>query len=107
MVLLGVNISRSKLSSSLKDLRIWAFVLLRMILFPAAVVIIMNALHIDKAAIFAMCLMAAVPVGNMPMIQAEKQGMDTRVLSSAIAVTTAVSMASITLLIALCAAYLG
>ena len=48
-----------------------------------------------------MCLMAAVPVGNLPMIQAEKNGEDTSILSSAIALTTVVSIATIPLLLSI------
>ncbi len=98
MALLGVNIARSKLADSVKDLRIWAYILLRMILLPVAIVFVMRALSFDPVATLAMCLMAAVPVGNLPMIQAEKIGEDTRILSSAIAVTTAVSLFTITIL---------
>ena len=98
MALLGVNIARSRLAESVKDLRIWAYILLRMILLPVIIVYVMRALSFDPVATLAMCLMAAVPVGNLPMIQAEKIGEDTRILSSAIAVTTAISLFSITIL---------
>ncbi|MBR3736044.1 MAG: AEC family transporter [Lachnospiraceae bacterium] len=98
MALLGVNIARSRLAESVKDLRIWAYILLRMILLPVIIVYVMRALSFDPIATLAMCLMAAVPVGNLPMIQAEKIGEDTRILSSAIAVTTAISLFSITIL---------
>ena len=53
-----------------------------------------------------MCLMGAVPVGNLPMIQAEKIGEDTTTLSSGIAVTTVISGVTITLLISLFSAVL-
>ena len=98
MTLLGVNIARSKLLESVKDLRIWGYILLRMILLPVAIVFAMRALSYDRIATLAMCLMAAVPVGNLPMIQAEKIGEDTHILSSAIAVSTAVSLITITVL---------
>ena len=71
-----------------------------MILLPIAIVLVLHSISFDKTATLAMCLMAAVPVGNLPMIQAEKQGMDSTILSSAIAVTTAVSIFTITALIA-------
>ncbi len=99
MSLLGVSIARSQIAKSLKDLRIWGYILLRMLLVPVAIVLIMRAAGFDNTAVLAMCLMAAVPVGNLPMIQAEKIGEDTRILSSAIAVTTAVSLLTITLLL--------
>lgn len=104
MVLLGVFIARSHFMQSLKDVRIWVFILLRMILLPILIVLVLHSISFDKTATLAMCLMAAVPVGNLPMIQAEKKGMDTTILSSAIAVTTAVSILTITLLIAVATA---
>lgn len=101
MTLLGVNISRSHLGRSLKDVRLWVYVVLRMLLIPIAIVLTMRALKFDDISIQAMCLMAAVPVGNLPMIQAEKDGEDTSILSSAIALTTVVSIATIPLLLSI------
>jgi predicted permease len=40
--------------------------------------------------------MAAMPVGNLPLIQSEKMGEDTSLLSSAITVSTIVSIGTIT-----------
>lgn len=98
MVMLGVSIARSKVTDALKDIRIWAYIGLRMLLIPVIIILIMKKAGFDSVAIRAMCLMASVPVGNLPMIQAEKAGMDTRILSSAIALTTVFSMFSIPLL---------
>jgi len=107
MTLLGVSIARSNLWASLKDVRIWCYVILRMLLVPVGIVFLMRSLGFDPVAILAMCLMAAVPVGNLPMIQAEKIGEDTSILSSAIAVTTAVSVGTITILISVFSGMLG
>lgn len=101
MTLLGVNISRSNLGKSLKDIRLWVYVVLRMLLIPIAIAFTMRALGFDDVSVQAMCLMAAVPVGNLPMIQAEKNGEDTSILSSAIALTTVVSIATIPLLLSI------
>lgn len=99
MVLLGVSIARSNLGKCMRDIRIWFFILLRMIIFPIAVVMLMRSLKFDSTAILAMCLLSAVPVGNLPLIQTEKMGEDTTTLSSAIVVTTAVSLLTVTLLL--------
>ena len=98
MTLLGVSIARSNLVSAVKDLRIWGYVFLRMLLVPVGIVFVMHALGFDPVATLAMCLMASVPVGNLPMIQAEKIGEDPTILSSGVAVTTVVSIATITIL---------
>ena len=104
MVLLGVSIARSRFTSALKDLRIWGYILLRMILVPAAVLILLKGLRLNSDLIPALVLMSAVPVGNLPMIQAERLGMDTKTLSSAIALTTVISLATITVFLSLTAA---
>lgn len=106
MTLLGVSIARSHLSESVKDPRIWAYILLRMILVPVGIVFVMHALGFDSTSTLAMCLMAAVPVGNLPMIQAEKIGEDTKILSCAIAATTVISIGTITILTSVFSAWL-
>lgn len=106
MTLLGVNIARSNLFSRLKDARIWCYIALRMVLLPIGVAVILHAMSFSAEATLALCLMAAVPVGNLPMIQAEKIGEDTSILSSAIAVTTAVSIFTITILMSVLSAWL-
>ncbi len=98
MMLLGVVIARSDPASSVKDIRIWVYIVLRMILIPIATFYIMQALKFDPVATITMCLMTAMPVGNLPLIQAEKTGEKTEILSSAIALTTAVSIISVTVL---------
>ena len=106
MTLLGVFIARSKIASSLKNLRIWIYILIRMIIIPVAIVFLMRALKFDPTATLAMCLMASVPVGNLPMIQAEKIGENTDILSSGIAVTTIVSGVTITVFMSIFSALL-
>ncbi|MBQ3979401.1 MAG: AEC family transporter, partial [Lachnospiraceae bacterium] len=61
MMLLGINIARSSLTSHLRNARIWAYIVLRMILLPVGIAVLMNALSFDPAATLAMVLMAAVP----------------------------------------------
>jgi len=106
MALLGVNIARSNVFSHIKDARIWAYIVLRLVLLPVCIALVLHSFSFDPAATLGMCLMAAVPVGNLPMIQAEKIGEDTTLLSSAIAVTTAVSMITITLIVSVLSAWL-
>ena len=98
MMLLGVSIARSQFFKALKNYRIWLYIGIRMLLVPIALTLTLRAFGFDSVATLALCLMAAVPVGSLPLIQAEKIGEDTTILSTAIAVTTAVSIFTITLL---------
>ncbi|MBQ9870471.1 MAG: AEC family transporter [Eubacterium sp.] len=101
MTLLGVSIARSRLMEGFKNIRLWGFIALRMILVPVMVFFLLRAFGCDNIMVLGFSLMAMMPVGNLPLIQAEKMGEDTGILSNGIAVTTIVSMATITLLMIL------
>ena len=103
MLLLGVSIARSGLLEGLKSVKLWLFILVRMVALPAALAVILKSLNIDPVITAGMCLMATMPVGNLPLIQAEKTGEDTTILSRAIAVTTVVSMITITVFMSILA----
>ena len=70
----------------------------RMTLIPVAAALILRALGFDPVTVLAVCLVASMPVGNLPLIQAEKTGEDTQILSSAITVSTIMSLITITAL---------
>ena len=101
MIVLGVSIARSNLKDGLKNIRIWGYVLIRMILVPIAVALVLHSCGINRDAVLGVTLMASVPIGNLPMITAEKMGQDTELLSTAIAVTTAMSIITITVIMSI------
>ena len=101
MTLLGVSIARSKLIDGFKNPRLWGFIALRMVLIPITLFFLLRAVGCDDIMVLGFSLMAMMPVGNLPLIQAEKMGEDTGILSNGIAVTTIISMATITLLMIL------
>ena len=101
MTLLGVSIARSKFSDGLKNIRVWIYIAVRMILLPVAMFLILKAFKCDSVSILALCLMAAMPIGNLPLIQSEKMGEDTSLLSSSITITTIASIFIITILMSI------
>ncbi|SEW19859.1 Predicted permease [Ruminococcaceae bacterium KH2T8] len=101
MTLLGAAIARSDIKKGLKDIKVWIYIAVRMVAVPVLLFFILKAFKFDSIMILALCLMASMPVGNLPLIQAEKTGEDTSILSSAIAVSTVVSIATITVLMTL------
>lgn len=101
MIMLGAMIARSDIKKGFKDIRIWIYVAVRMTAVPAAAALILKALGFDPVTVLAVCLIAAMPVGNLPLIQAEKTGEDTQILSSAITVSTIMSLLTITALMSL------
>lgn len=95
MVLLGASVARSNFIKDMKDAKLWIFILVRLVVVPALAVIVLRAVGAADEMVRTFCLMCAVPVGNLPMIQAEKTGERTDILSRGIIVTTVFSFISI------------
>ena len=98
MSLLGVSLAKSSVKEGLKDVSIWIYIAIRMLLIPIVLVLILRGLGFKTEMVQAFCLMAAMPVANLPLIQAEKIGEDTQILSQGIMVTTLLCFVTITLL---------
>ena len=98
MMLLGVSIARSDIIKGFKEIRIWGYIVIRMVIFPIAVFFILRAAGCNDVMVLSFALMAMMPVGNLPLIQSEKIGEDTETLSNAITVSTIVSVPTITAL---------
>ena len=98
MALLGVSIARSDFLKGFKNFRIWLYILIRMIMLPVAMFFGLRALGFDKLLVLGFSLMAMMPIGNLPLIQSEKMGEDTELLSTAITVSTIASVVTITVL---------
>ncbi|MBR1865706.1 MAG: AEC family transporter [Lachnospiraceae bacterium] len=101
MALLGGCIAKFSIREGLKDKSIWIYVAIRMLAVPVVLVCILKALHFQTEMVQAFCLMAAMPVANLPLIQAEKIGENTEILSRGIMVTTVLCFITITLLMSL------
>ncbi len=98
MILLGASVARSNILKEMKSVPLWLYIAVRMVLVPVATVLVLKGIGASEDMVRTFCLMCAVPVGNLPMIQAEKTGERTDVLSRGIIVTTVFSFISITVL---------
>lgn len=98
MILLGASVARSNIIKEMKSIPLWLYIAVRMVLVPVATVLALKGIGAPGEMVRTFCLMCAVPVGNLPMIQAEKTGERTDVLSRGIIVTTVFSFLSITVL---------
>lgn len=107
MTLLGVGIARSNITSGIKNPRIWIYIIVRMIAVPVALFFALKMAGFSSITIMGLCLMAAMPIGNLPLIQCEKMGEDTELLSGAIAISTLSSIATITVLMTVFTSLLG
>ncbi len=100
MSLLGASIAKTSIREGIKDKSIWLYLLIRMVAVPVVLVLILRTLNVASEMVQAFFLMAAMPVGNLPLIQAEKIGEKTEILSRGIVVTTVLCFFTITGLMA-------
>lgn len=97
MALLGASLAKYSFASCLKEKKLWLYILVRMIAVPFLLVWILRMLGFQREIVRAFCFLALMPVANLPLIQAEKIGEDTGLLSKGIALTTICSFATVTL----------
>lgn len=97
MSLLGISLAKAAFKEALKEKSIWPYILVRMLLLPILLAYVLRALHFSEDMVQAFCLMVSMPVANLPLIQAEKTGENTQILSRGIMVTTVVSFVTITI----------
>lgn len=97
MSLLGASLAKASMKEGLKDINLWVYIVIRMLLVPMVLVFVLRMAGFKQEMVHAFCLMAAMPVANLPLIQAEKIGEDTQILSQAIMVTTILCFFTITL----------
>lgn len=97
MSLLGISLAKAAFQEALKEKSIWSYILVRMLLLPILLAYVLRALHFSEDMVQAFCLMVSMPVANLPLIQAEKTGENTQILSRGIMVTTVVSFVTITI----------
>lgn len=99
MLLLGASIAAVSLKQLLSNKKLYAFLGLRMLLVPIAAASTLKFMKTDQNMVLAFTLMLSMPMASMPLMLAERNGEDTGILSSGIAISTAVSFATITLVL--------
>ena len=97
MALLGASLAKYSLKECFKEKAIWLYMMIRMLVVPFVLIIVLRSLHFSDKIVCAFCFMAAMPAANLPLIQAEKIGEDTRILSQGIMLTTIFSFLTVTL----------
>ena len=106
MSMVGASLARADLLGGLKNLRLWSYVLVRMVAFPVIIGFILKFTGSDEKIISAFVLMCSMPVANLPMIQAQKAGIETDTLSNAIVVTTLISFVSVTVVMSILSGFI-
>ena len=101
MSLLGASIAAAPLKQLLSNKKLYGFLGLRMLFIPIVAAFLLKFMKVDQNMVLAFTLMLSMPMASMPLMLAERNGEDTRILSQGIAISTAVSFATITLVLGL------
>ena len=97
MVIVGGFLAKAPLREIFSEKRIYVFVLARQIIVPILLTVALKPWVTDPMMLGACMLMVAMPVGNMPLLMAEQAGVDGKILSKGIIVTTLGSMVTVPL----------
>lgn len=97
MVIVGGFLAKAPLREIFSEKRIYAFVLVRQMIVPILLTVALKPWVTDPLMLGACMLMVAMPVANMPLLMAEQAGVDGKILSKGIIVTTLGSMVTVPL----------
>lgn len=98
MMLIGASVARMDVKDILGDVRMYVFLLLKMLLFPLIVLLILRNLPIDPVLFGIFILEMGMPVGNVTALIAQEKGADPKFCSKGIVLSTLVSILTIPLL---------
>lgn len=95
MVVIGISLARTDLKSIFSGGKMYGFIALKFLLLPIAVSFLLRLVIKDEVVYGVTILMAAVPVGNLPLMRVEETGGDGTMLSKGIILSTVLSLVTI------------
>lgn len=99
MIVIGVNLAQAPLKEIFGDKRVYWFVLVRQVLVPILIGMVIRPFIHDELMYGVTILVMAMPVGNMPLMMAEEAGVDGKLFSKGIIVSTVLSVITIPLVV--------
>lgn len=99
MAVIGISLSRMPLKEIVSDGKLYLFIALRFVGVPVFLGFLFRLFIHDSDIYNSMVLLSAVPVGNLPLMMAEEQGVDGRLLSKGIILSTLLSIITIPIVV--------
>ena len=97
MMMIGISIAKADLRSYLKDLRMYAFIILRMVAMPVAVALIMRNIGYDQVVFGVFIIELAMPIGSVIGLFAKECGADDAYCMKGTVLSTLASIVTIPL----------
>lgn len=99
LFVIGVNLSKSPLKKIFGDKKMYVFVLLKQVITPILMGLLLRPFIPNETLFYVTVIMAALPVGSLPLMLAEKEGMDSTLFSNGVIVSTVFSVLTIPLVL--------
>lgn len=81
------------------EYRLYLFIVIRSILVPILVAFVMKLVTDDMIIIGTLVLVSGMPVGNLPLMMAKERGLEARIISKGIIVTTLLSIITLPIVV--------
>lgn len=95
MILIGASMAQHELKSIFNEIKMYWFLLIRLIIIPIAVALLVRQLPIDSEILGVFILMLAMPVGSIVVLVAMEQGADSTCCTKGSVVSTLLSIITI------------
>lgn len=95
MILIGASMAQQELKIIFKDVRMYWFLLIRLILIPVIMALCVRNLPIDSQILGVFILMLAMPVGSIVVLVAMEQGADSACCTRGSVISTLLSIITI------------
>lgn len=95
MILIGASMAQQELKTIFKDVRMYWFLLIRLILIPVIMALCVRNLSIDSQILGVFILMLAMPVGSIVVLVAMEQGADSACCTRGSVISTLLSIITI------------
>ena len=104
MIVIGITIADTPIHTLFTEKKIYFFTVLRFLVLPIGIGLGLKWFIKDSTLLDTLVIIAAVPAGNMPLMLMMERGMDGKLLSKGIIISTLASVITIPLvLVAVCA----
>lgn len=95
MILIGASMAQHELKTIFNEMKMYWFLLIRLVIIPIAVALLVRQLPIDSQILGVFILMLAMPVGSIVVLVAMEQGADSTCCTKGSVVSTLLSIITI------------
>lgn len=97
--IIGTSMVAIPMKEVFSEYKLYLFIIIRSILVPIVVAFIMKLITDDMLIIGTMTLVTGMPVGNLPLMMAKERGLDARIISKGIILTTLMSIITLPIVV--------